>query len=140
MKKISRAIRPAGLIEGAATFSLYRDTSGIYCIKTGPATRELKEMNIRGLLQEILSKWIVKKVEARAAKEVEVGEAKIQENNLEESLKQKGSFFLPESSISDMSIDKNKFGYPLLRIVTKEKTHEFFFREKSEAEVREFMG
>lgn len=136
---IHKAIQPAGLVASAATYSLFRDTLGLYAIKTGPAARELKELKVRGLVAELLAKFIFSKVAARTAKKVAEGEAKIQENMVPELSKKSENLFALAQNISSCSITTNKFDYPEVSFLHSEKKYTFIFRDVLLAEVQSFF-
>lgn len=138
MQILHKAIKPAGLVDGALTYSLFATESGLYAIKTGPAARELKEARVRGLLSEILAKFIFSKVEAGVAKKVASGEARLDQSNLDGHAREKGSAFFPRAAISEMSVSKNRFNYPVLTFFAEGKKWEFVFRSAALGEVEAF--
>ncbi|PIV90296.1 hypothetical protein COW46_03390 [Candidatus Gracilibacteria bacterium CG17_big_fil_post_rev_8_21_14_2_50_48_13] len=140
MHVLHKAIQPAGLVNGAMTYSLIVTDAGIYGIKTGPAARELKEVHIRGAIAKMLAKVIFEKIEAKFAKKVAAGEARIDYTKLDQHAQEKGSFHFGPGAVTEKKVGTNAFGYPTLTLTSGGKTWTFNFRTAPASEIEAFAS
>lgn len=141
MVHLHRAIQPAGLVEGAKCFSIFKTDDAYQILFTGNAAREMKEARIRGVLMELLAKFIFDKIEASFTKKIAAAEEKIDETKLEEYMSDKKNQKVLFSNIQDISIEANKFQYPEVTMLLKDGAKRMFvFRKASMDEVKTFFG
>ncbi len=139
MQRIDKVVRGPGLIRSAKTYSLFLDKDILYTIVTGPAQMNVGTLATFGMVAGAVTSAVKKPAENffanKYAPKIAEGEAAIEVAKLPELAGIKHNFAIPFGSMSEIVVGTHPVQGPFLKLNTSKEKLEFYFRDKTQAEV-----
>ena len=137
--RIDKAVSTPGWIKGAECFSLFRDATGLFIVKTGRGWRI--HFVPDGLIGATLGQMAVNKVVAAMQQSATDVERTLAPSNLDGEVRaRKGSVFLPWQEIREVALKSRYDGVPDLTFRGGSKKYRFQFDKGRDAEVEAFVS